>query len=187
MVTMPGRICVKGTSGAGKTTFAADLANRLGVPHIELDTLYWGPDWTVTEPEPFRASVREAMAAAPDGWVIDGNYDSKLGGIAVDAADTIVWLDLPLRITLARLLRRTMYRLRNDVELWNGNHEAWREHFASRESLFIWAVRAHRKHRCVWPSRFGDDPRLVRLGSAADARRWLGAQGATTLGDVHSG
>ncbi len=177
---MPKRICVKGTSGAGKTTFAADLAKRLGVPHIELDALHWGPDWAMAEPEPFRASVIDAMTAAPDGWVIDGNYDRKLGGIVVDAGDTIVWLDLPLRLALARLWRRSMHRLRNDVELWNGNHESWRELFASRESLFVYTVRSKRRQRRAWPARFGGDPRLVRLRSTREVHRWLDAQGAAT-------
>ena len=173
---MPRRICVKGASGAGKSTFASDLGARIGVPHIELDALHWGPNWSMPEKDAFRARVCAAMDASPDGWVIDGNYDTKLGETVVDAADTIVWLDLPLRITLFRLWRRTMYRLRNDVELYGGNRETWRDHFASRESLFIWAVRARRKHRRLWPSRFGDDPRLVRLRSDTEARRWLDAQ-----------
>ncbi len=173
---MARRICIKGTSGAGKSTFGAELAERLGVPHIELDALHWGPNWSLPEDEVFRARVREAMAAAREGWIIDGNYDSKLGGTVIDAADTIVWLDLPLRITLPRLWRRTMYRLRNNVKLYGGNHETRRDHFASRESLFIWAVRSRRKQRRLWPARFGSDPRLVRLRSDAEARRWLAAQ-----------
>jgi adenylate kinase family enzyme len=37
---------VVGTSAVGKTTLAAALSRRLGVPHIELDALYWGPGWT---------------------------------------------------------------------------------------------------------------------------------------------
>ena len=173
---MPRRICVKGTSGAGKSTFGKELAERLDVPFIELDTLHWGPNWSLPEDEVFRARVCAAMAACSSGWVIDGNHDSKLGGTVIDAVDTIVWLDLPLRITLPRLWRRTMYRLRNDIELPGGNRETWRGHFASRESLFIWAVRARRKHRRLWPERFGNDPRLVRLRSDAEALRWLATQ-----------
>ena len=70
------------------------------------------------------------MEQAPDGWVIDGNYDSKLGDLVVDEADTIVWLDLPLSVKWFRLWRRTMHRIRNEIELWNGNRETWRGAFA---------------------------------------------------------
>jgi adenylate kinase family enzyme len=174
--TMPRRICIKGTSGVGKSTLGAELARRLEVPYIELDALYHGPNWSEPTAEDFRERVGAAMDAGPGGWVIDGNYDSKLGDTVVGAADTIVWLDLPLRVTFPRLWQRTLHRLRNDVELWNGNRESWRDHFASRQSLFIWSIRLHRRHRRMWPSRFGGDPRLVRLRSAAEVDRWLEAQ-----------
>ena len=49
-----------------------------------------------------RARVETAIAAAPDGWVIDGNYRSKLDDIVLAQADTLVWLELPMRISLVR-------------------------------------------------------------------------------------
>src|SRR5690348_18218982 len=94
----PRKINVRGTSGAGKSTFAAELATRLGVPHIELDALHHGPNWAQPTAAEFQARVKAAMAAAPDGWVIDGNYDSKLGGLVTGAADIVVWLDPPLYV-----------------------------------------------------------------------------------------
>lgn len=170
----PGRrIVIKGTSGAGKTTLCADLADRLGITFIELDSLHHGPNWSVEPVETFRARVWAAMEAAPRGWVIDGNYDTKLGNLVTDAADTIVWLDLPLPVKLWRLWRRTFYRVRHDVELWNGNRETWRSQFASLDSLFPYAVRAHRKHRCEWPARFAGDPRVVRLRSTREVDHWV--------------
>lgn len=181
---MTRRIVIKGTSGVGKTTLGTELAARLGVPFIELDSLHHGPNWSPAPAEAFRASVRAAMDAAPDGWVIDGSYDSRLGDTVLGPADTIVWLDFPLRVVLRRLWRRTMYRLRHDVELWNGNRESWRDHFASRQSLFIWTVRAHRRYRREWPARFAGDPRLVRLRSDEETRRWLAAQTAERPGDT---
>jgi adenylate kinase family enzyme len=167
------RVNVKGSSGAGKSTFSAELARRLGLPYVELDALHHGPNWTEPTDEEFQARVRQAMAGAPEGWVIDGNYETKLGDLVLDSADTIVWLDLPLRFKLRRLWRRTMHRIRGQVELWSGNRESWRGAFWGRESLFAWTVRAHYRHRRHWPRRFGDDPRLVRLRSADEARRWL--------------
>ena len=65
--------------------------------------------------------MRETMT--PAGWVIDGNYEAKLGETVLAEADTIVWLDLPLWLKLRRIWKRTRHRIRNDVELWNGNRE----------------------------------------------------------------
>ena len=170
------RVNVKGTSGSGKTTFGRELAERLGVPYVELDALHHGPDWAEASAEELRARVREAMDAAPDGWVIDGNYEAKLGETLIGAADTIVWLDLPLALKLRRVARRTSTRIRDDVELWNGNKENWRNALWGRESLFAWMIRGHFRQRREWPRLYGADPRFVRLRSVAEARRWLDAQ-----------
>ncbi|MDX6507724.1 MAG: hypothetical protein QOG06_2368 [Gaiellaceae bacterium] len=170
------RVNVKGTSGSGKSTFGIELARRLGVPYVELDALHHGPNWTEASAEELRARVHEAMDAAPDGWVIDGNYEVKLGDTLIGAADTIVWLDLPLGVKLGRVWRRTTHRIRDDVELWNGNKETWKNVLWGRESLFAWMVRGHFRHRRDWPRRYGGDPRFVRLRSVAEARNWLEAQ-----------
>lgn len=111
----PRRIAVKGTSAAGKSTFAAELARRLALPHIELDALHHGPNWSEPMADAFRAHVSGVMAAATDGWLIDGNYDTKLGNTVVGAADTIVWLDLPFRVKWRRLWRRTFHRIGAEV------------------------------------------------------------------------
>ena len=174
--SVPRKINVRGTSGAGKSTFGAELARRLGLAYVELDALHHGPNWSEPTPEEFCAWVRGAMAAAPRGWVIDGDYDAKLGETVVGAADTIVWLDLPLSVKLRRVWRRTLHRIRANVELWGGNRETWRDQFLSRQSIFIWTIHSHYKHRRRWPARFGDDPRLVRLRSDTEVRRWLDDQ-----------
>jgi adenylate kinase family enzyme len=170
---MPRRIVVKGSCGAGKSTTAPDLANRLGVTYIELDALHHGPNWSEPTDEEFQVTVRRALDGAAGGWVVDGNYDSKLGDLVVAQADTIVWLDLPLSVKWRRVWRRTMHRVRKRVELWNGNRESWRDQFASRDSIFIQVVRTHVRHRRRWPKRFEGEARLVRLRSEDDIRRWL--------------
>jgi adenylate kinase family enzyme len=172
---MARRINVKGTSGSGKTTFSQELARRLELPFVELDALHHGPNWAEPTDEEFRARVREAMDAMPDGWVIDGNYERKLGDLVIGPADTLVWLDLPFALKLRRLWRRTIQRIRDDVELWSGNKESWRGAFWGRDSLFWWMVKTHFRHRRKWPSLYGDDPRLVRLRSVREAREWLDA------------
>lgn len=169
------RINVKGTSGSGKTTFSRELARRLDLPFVELDALHHGPNWYQPSAEEFSARVREAMAALPDGWVIDGNYEGKLGALVIDAADTIVWLDLPFAIKVRRLWRRTIGRIRDDVELWSGNKESWRGAFWGRDSLFWWMVKTHFRHKRQWPERFDGDSRVVRLRSVPEAREWLDA------------
>ena len=167
------RVNVKGTSGSGKSTFGEELAKRLGVAYVELDALHHGPNWSEPTAEEFRAKVQAAMDAAPDGWVIDGNYESKLEDTVIGAADTIVWLDLPFWVKARRLLRRTAHRIRHDVELWSGNKENWRNVLIGRDALFWWMVKGHFRHRRQWPRRYDGDLRFVRLRSVDEAKAWL--------------
>ena len=167
------KIAVKGSSGAGKSTLSASLAQRLGVPHIELDGLHHGPNWSEPTAEQFRAIVQRAMDANPGGWVIDGNYERKLGSLVTDAADTVVWLDLPLHVLLGRLWRRSSHRIRNHVELWSGNRETWRDVLWGRESLFVWTIRSFVRQRREWPRRFAAHPGFVRLRSPSAAHAWV--------------
>src|ERR671939_1081097 len=159
------KIAVLGASGNGKTTVARELARRLGVPHVELDALHHGPNWDETPPEEFRRRV--AAATAGDGWVVDGNYDSKLGDLVLGRADTVVGLDLPLRVALTRVTRRTIRRIRLGEELWSGNRESWRGGFFGWESMFVWTIRSHLRHRRARAERLARHShlRVVRLRS----------------------
>jgi adenylate kinase family enzyme len=170
------RIVLKGTSGAGKSTLAAELAQRLSVTHIELDALHHGPNWSAPTNEEFQAKVRQAIASAPFGWVIDGNYDSKLGDTAIAQANEVIWLDLPFTLKFIRVWLRTVRRIRTNEVLWNGNRESWRGAFLSRDSLFVWLTRTHLRHRREWPWVFSDDPRFVRFRSEAQVRDWINEQ-----------
>ena len=163
-----------GSSGAGKTTFAARLAKRLDVPHIELDALHHGPNWQEATAAELRARLEEALTEL-DGWVSDGNYMSKLGTWLIDQTDTIVWLDLPLRTSMRRLWRRHRTRIREGVVLWNGNRETWRNAFLGWNALFPFTIRAHIRRRWEWPPRLAGRA-VVRLRSQAAADAWLAGQ-----------
>jgi AAA domain len=170
---MAPKIAVIGTSGSGKTTVARELARRLGLPHVELDALFHGPGWTQTPAEEFRRCV--AAATDRDGWVVDGNYGSTLGNLILERADTLVWLDLPLRVALTRVTRRTIGRIRTGEELWNGNRESWRGGFFGWESMFVWTIRSHLRRRRELPPRLARHPnlRVVRLRSKEEVESYL--------------
>ena len=173
MLPPPPKINVRGTSGSGKTTLARELAQELGLVHIELDALHHGPKWAEPTAAEFRDRVQRAMDASPRGWVIDGNYDSKLDDLVLSAADTVVWVDTPLPRILHQLWRRTSHRILNNVELWNGNRESWQSAFWGAESLFAWAVRSYFRHRRNWPTKLARHPGYVRLRSDRQLRAWL--------------
>lgn len=168
----PGRrILIKGGSGAGKTTLGRALAERLSLPYVELDALHHGPNWISATAAELQALVASKLDDRR-GWIVDGNYESKLGSMVLDRAELIVWLDLPLAIKLGRLAKRTSRRWLRKEELWNGNRESFKAAFWGRESLFAWAVRSHFSARRQWPERFRGRA-LVRLQSASEVHQWL--------------
>jgi adenylate kinase family enzyme len=165
------RIAVIGSCCSGKTTLAARLADALGVTHLELDALHHGPNWKEATAEELRLRV-EATLAGLDGWVTDGNYMGKLGTWLIDQADTIVWLDLPLRTLLPRIYRRSRRRMRQRVELWHpGNFETWRGLW----TLSSYTLRTHHRRRRYWPPRF-EGRNVVRLRTPAEVDAWLAEQ-----------
>jgi adenylate kinase family enzyme len=170
---VPTRIAVVGGSGSGKTTFASRLAEVHDLAYVELDALQWGPNWTPRPDDEFRRRVETAIAG--DAWVVDGNYYRKLGDLVLERADLVVWLDLPLWITIPRLWSRTRRRKREHTELWSGNRETWREALFSRDSLFFWALRTHRGRRARYEERLTRYD-VVRLRSAAETDAWLAGQ-----------
>jgi adenylate kinase family enzyme len=137
---------VVGTSGSGKSTLASQLADILGVPHLELDAVHHQPGWEPLPTEEFRRIV--AARAAADGWVIDGNY-GRVRDLVWARADTVVWLDLPKRTVMGRVVWRTLRRVALRRELWNGNRERWRNFFTwnPEQSVISWAWHKHAPDR----------------------------------------
>jgi adenylate kinase family enzyme len=169
------RVAIIGASGSGKTTLANAVAARLGVPHVEVDAIHHLPNWTEMPVDDFRARMEQVVAG--DGWVIDSWYHQKLGELVPRAADTVVWLDLPLHVTLRRLARRTAGRYIHRTELWNGNRETLRGVLWGRDSLFAWAIDRHRLYRRELPPMFAQPAYrgidVLRLCSDRDVREWL--------------
>jgi len=171
---------VVGTSGAGKTTVAAQVADRLGVPLLEVDSLVHLEGWrTATEAE-LEASIAAFLASDPaaGGWVVDGNYWRRLQAVT-DTADTVLWLDYPRWLVVARLSRRTVGRLVTRRRLWNGNRERWRSLVRRDplENILVWAWTQHGPQRERYADLAAEDPgRWVRLRSHRVARGWIAAR-----------
>jgi adenylate kinase family enzyme len=170
VATMRKITVIASASGNGKTTLGRQLAHRLDVPFIELDALVHGPEWVETPDDVLRAQVEPIVAS--DGWVIDGTYSRKLGDLVTGAADVVVWLDLPVRVWMRRLVRRTWRRMRGREQLWNDNRELLRNVIWGRESLFVYAIRSHFRRRREWPEKLREFP-VVRLRTPAEVERFL--------------
>lgn len=156
------RVAVVSTaSGNGKTTVGRALAEKLGVPIYELDALHHGPNWAEPTLEDFRARV-EPIVESEAAWIIDGAYRGKLDDLVLEGADAVVWLDLPLRVWLPRLVRRSAQRVIRREEPWNGNRERLRDVLHPRNSVVLYALGKYRKQRRAYASELKRFP-LLRL------------------------
>jgi len=102
------KINVVGTSGSGKTTFGKQLAEILNVPFVEMDALYWGPDWTGPTDQDLFSRLRKALDE--EGWVLDGNY-SRTQDIKWERVEVVIWLDFSFSRTMYQSASRAFSRL----------------------------------------------------------------------------
>jgi adenylate kinase family enzyme len=163
------RVAIVGCSGGGKSTLAVRLGERLGLPVIHLDTLFWRPGWVESEPLAFRERLREALAAP--AWISDGNFMAT-ADLRLPLADTIVWVDQPRLTCLWRaLLRLVAWTGRSRPDLAPGCPERFDMEFLR----YIWnwdRVTRPRVQQAI--ERFGGRARLVRLRSDREIAGFLG-------------
>lgn len=107
------RIVILGNAGSGKSILARTLGQRLNLPVVHLDPLFWEPGWVEPDAEQFRLRVSEAVAA--DAWICEGNYARRTFDLRLPRADLIIWLDTPRLTCFTRvILRSVMNRPRPD-------------------------------------------------------------------------
>lgn len=163
------RLWVVGPTGAGKSTVAAAIAQRLEIPLIDLDELFWRPGWRKTPKDEFARTVEEALAG--ERWVVAGNYGAPEEGYT-RRVTAFVWLDLPLRVTFWRLVKRCVRRSVYGIPCCNGNRETLLKTFWSWDSLLVWSLQTHYRYR----RRYARGLRRrghVRLESQAAVDAWL--------------
>jgi len=167
-----------GTPGNGKTTLARTLAKALDVKHIELDAHFHQPDWKSPPHDEFRPKIVALVDAEPNGWVVCGNYTQALDGELWRRADTVIFMDLPRRVIMPRVIRRTLRRVITREELWNGNREPWTNlyHWDPERNIIRWAWVMHPVYRERYEQAMHDpqweELDFVRLCTPA-AVRWF--------------
>ena len=145
MVKIGRHIVVYGPTCSGKSIVASRIAQCVEVPHIELDAIFWLPQWVKKSLEEFRAEVSILLSRCADGWVCDGNY-SQIRDLILPLADTVVWLRPPFTVVFWRALKRTIIRCWKGELLWGTNRESWRQSFLSRDSLLLYVITSWRRH-----------------------------------------
>jgi adenylate kinase family enzyme len=115
------RIVVIGSGGSGKSTFSRQLGGGLGIEVIHLDAMFWRPGWAPTPKDEWAERVRELCER--DSWIMDGNFGGTRE-LRFAACDTIIFLDMPRRLCLYRVIKRFIkYRGGNRPDMAAGCNE----------------------------------------------------------------
>lgn len=167
------RILVVGVTGAGKSTLARAMAERLALPYHEMDALYFtGPDWAV-DAQLVRTVSR---VTAEPRWIVDSLGYPEVRDLLWDRADTVLWLDYGRRVVMPRVLRRSLRRSVTREVLFGGNRETWKGWLSPEHpARWAWSQHAGRRREIERRTR---DPRFaplrtLRFARPRDTAAWL--------------
>ncbi len=157
-----------GCSGAGKSTFAAQISDKTGLPFTPTDPFYWKPNWQLAEID----TVIELVDAATqkEAWVMDGNFEDWRG-IVWQRADTIVWLEYPLWRILFQVFTRNFGLWFTQKPTWSGNRMTWKVVWSGVRH----ALRSHKLKHAKYPGYLAEFPDIQRLHfkHPREASKWL--------------
>ncbi|SHH89766.1 AAA family ATPase [Clostridium intestinale] len=84
------RIIIIGGNGCGKTTFAKELSDKLNLPLIHLDVLYWRDNWETASTDEFDELLVQEITKPK--WIIDGNIGRTIP-FRLKYCDTVIYMD----------------------------------------------------------------------------------------------
>ncbi|MCA1591480.1 MAG: DNA topology modulation protein [Acidobacteria bacterium] len=162
------KILVVGSGGAGKSTLARKLGERLDIEVLHLDSFYWHPGWVEPPKNEWTKTVEQLLER--ESWVMDGNYSSTLD-LRLKACDTVIFLDLPRLVCLWRVLKRAaLYLNRSRPDMASGCRETFNLGFM----LWVWNYPVRSRPKVLEMLREHAAPKtFVRLRSQADVERFL--------------
>lgn len=169
------KINIVGITASGKSTFGRKLAEAIDAPFIEMDSIFWGPNWTEPSDDVFFKKLEEALSG--DSWVLDGNYNRTVP-IKWRAIDTVIWLDYSFPRTITQSVFRAVNRSYHKTELWpnTGNYETFGKMF-SKDSIVWWCVKSYSKIRKRYQLVMNDPDfahiQFIHLTSPKEAEEYI--------------
>ena len=127
---------------------ARQLSDLLQIKSFDLDELSWLPNWVAKERSLFLKDIDEQILTQPR-WIVAGNYGESI----FTHADTIVWLNYPLRLILYRYFTRTLFRIITKKKVCGENYETFSHSFLSlspEKNLGIWILKTYKRRRAKY-------------------------------------
>lgn len=161
------RILIIGCSGSGKTTLSRKLGEKLNIPVVHLDRIWWTGNWENITREEFDARLEEEMAKPK--WIMDGNYSRTIPQ-RLQRCDTIIYLDFDRWTCLWGMFKRVITNLGRTRPDMGGN---CRERFDWQFIKWIWNFnKTNRVRNYTWLAQAKHAKSIV-LKSRSEVKEFL--------------
>ncbi|KXY12013.1 DNA topology modulation protein [Bacillus sp. FSL K6-0067] len=162
------KIILIGSGGSGKSTLAKQLGNKLNIKVHHLDALFWKPNWEEVPKEEQRTVQKKLVKE--DEWIIDGNYGGTMD-IRMNAADTIIFLDIHRTICVYRAFKRVVqYRNKTRPDMGAGCEERFDLQFFK----WIWEYPNVKRPTIIKKlEQLPEEKKVIVLTSSSEVRKFL--------------
>lgn len=145
-ISIGNRICIYGQGG--KTSLSRALGDLTNLPVIELDSIFWLPNWVERDQDEMLEIVANRIADAENGWIIDGNY-SRIRTHVLPLADTVIWLNLPRLTTTLRIAKRSIQNALNRTRICGDNYETLKTALSPDSIIWYRAFHGQKSQRGI--------------------------------------
>ncbi|KAB8125976.1 DNA topology modulation protein [Gracilibacillus oryzae] len=162
------KIILIGSGGSGKSTLARQLGEALHIEVFHLDAMFWKPNWVGVSRDEQKKVQRELVKQ--DEWIIDGNYGGTME-IRLQAADTIIFLDMPRLLCVYRAMKRMLkYRNKTRPDMGEGCPERLDFHFLK----WIWNYPKTKRPQIMERlEQLSQEKQVIIFHSPAEVKRFL--------------
>ena len=161
------RIIIIGCGGSGKSTLARQLGEKLDLPVVHLDKLFWRPGWVQVSAQEFDALHDRALRQPR--WILDGNFNRTLSR-RLECCDTAIYLDFSRSACMLGVLKRivTTYGVvRPDMG------EGCPERIDWDFLKWVWNFNKNKRENIMWALSNAEQVNVIILKNRRQVRRFL--------------
>lgn len=161
------RIIIIGSCGAGKSTLAIKLAQKLNLPLVHLDKLRFIGNWQERPREEFDKLLLAELEKPR--WIIDGNYNRTIP-LRMQHCDTVIFLDFPRLVCMWGVMKRVIkYHGRTRPDMGG----ECRERFDPEFMKYVWDFRKKHRKRYLEMLANATDKKVIILKNRRQVKKLL--------------
>ena len=170
------RLLIIGANGAGKSVLARRLSEIYGIRHIELDRLFWKPEWEKSSVEEFVEKIKFELDKNNE-WIVDGNYYRMIGDVVWKDANVIIWLDYGMGLVARRVIGRTIKNIIQKRKLFDNNVDTFKRMLTPKDSIIVWSLktfsRKRRKYKFLFENHSDEGVEFLRFRKPGEVEEYF--------------